>query len=855
MLFHTLLQHVTGGRTRARTGRKRPTLRCAVEGLEDRNLLSGSALGGAAAAYGQLPLAFEANQGQAAPSVDFVSHGSGYTLSLTSQAAVLDLNKGPGAGGDVLRLALVGADPAAQVAGLDPLITKSNYFTGSDPRAWITNVPTFGKVAYQNVYPGIGLVYYGNQGRLEYDFNVAPGADRSAIRLAISGARSPSLDAQGNLVLHTSGGDVVEQAPVLYQEVGGVRQAVSGRFVLEGNNQVGFQVGTYDPSRPLVIDPTISYSAYLGVTSSSAIAVDSSGNAYMTGYNSFTPGTIFVDKLDAAGTALVYSTSLVQGGDGGYGIAVDSAGDAYVMGLTTSSTFPTTPNAFAPSGSGVNGFLSVLNPAGSGLIYSTYLPGVVRSGAGIGGAIAVDGAGNAYITGSAGPAFPTTAGAFQTTDRNSNGAFNAATAFLVEINPNLSGAASLVYATFLGGSGGTDHNEYARGDYGTAVAVDGAGNAYVAGDTYSADFPTTAGAFQTRYGGTGDNFVAKFNTNQSGAASLVYATYLGGSGWEYSPDDITTFHAGGGNNYTFRPVAPGLAVDSAGDAYVAGWTTSSNFPTTAGAYQRSGTGANGVAFVTKLNPSGSGLVYSTLVATNSTSGPTAASAIAVDSSGNAYVAGVTYSKSFPLMNPTQRKYGGNGDAFVTTLNASGSALLFSTYLGGSTGEYATGIALDSASPPNAYVTGETGSADFPTTPGAYQTTMNYIFEGFVTEIDPPAEGGGPVSPSVVQQPASPLPAPADNSASRIGSLPLLLGAGEGQSMLRWQVSGMGPTAQPESAIPGAVILPDIGPHGAEDWLGLQPQRPREASGLAFDQALANGGMGLGEEGFFSVKIF
>jgi hypothetical protein len=250
MVFHALFRSVKGRPARACTTRRPAKPRCTIEVLEDRSLLSGSALGtgAVAAAYGNLPLAFEANRGQDAPGVDFQAHGSGYTLSLTPQAAVLDLSKGPGSSGDVLRLGLVGGNAAAPVMGLDPMITKSNYLMGSDPRGWVTNVPNFGKVQYQGVYCGINLVYYGNQGRLEYDFTVATGADPSAIRLAIQGAESVSLDGQGDLVLHTAGGDVTEQAPVVYQVMNGTRQAVSGRFVLEGNNQVGFQVGPYDSS-------------------------------------------------------------------------------------------------------------------------------------------------------------------------------------------------------------------------------------------------------------------------------------------------------------------------------------------------------------------------------------------------------------------------------------------------------------------------------------------------------------------------------------------------------------------------------------------------------------------------------
>jgi hypothetical protein len=729
--------------------------------LEDRSLLSGSALGSGAVpgAYGQLQLAFEANQGQAAPQVNYLAHGSGYTLSLTPQKAVLDLSNGTPTPGDVLNLGLVGANPTAPILGLDPLITKSNYLTGNNPAAWITNVPNFGQVEYQDVYPGVNLVYHGNQGQLEYDFSVAPGANPAGITLSIQGTQTLTLDAQGNLVLRTPAGDVVEQAPVAYQMVNGTRQAVSSSFVLQGDGEVGFQIGAYDPTRPLVIDPTLSYASYLpgpGV----AIAVDSSGEAYVTGrttgYND--NGTIgngvFVDKLNTAGTALVYQTFLSSSG-GGNGIAVDGAGDAYVTGYA-GPDFPTTPNALQPTdpSTSITVFLSVLNPTGSGLLYSIWLPGtsglsfILRTA---GPSLAIDHAGdatgaldNVYLTGEAGAGFLTTASAFQPNYAGGTGG-SSRNAFFAQINPNLSGAASLLYGSYLGGSlndsGANSGN--AGLDAGTGIAVDGSGNAYLVGRTYSTNFPTTPGAFQQQIGGGLDTFVAKFNPSLFGTASLVYSTYLGGSGADgmYAWDTPTMY----GTN---QQPGPAIAVDSAGNAYVAGMTTSANFPTTAGAFQTTYQGGGGVyqgdTFVTKLNPTGTGLVYSTYLGGSNQDGATS---VAVDAFGDADVTGMTRSANFPTMNPIQahksvdpKKSGPNSDTFVTTLNPSGSALLFSTYLGGTgnntqgTGDdYAYGLALDSAG--NAYVTGQTYSSYFPTTQGALQTTPG---GGFVFKIDPPA---------------------------------------------------------------------------------------------------------------------
>ena len=344
-VFHCPTTQLRGGRRR-RLG----TCKLRLEQLEDRSLpSSASAL---ATAYGQLPLAFEANQGQAAPQVDFMAYGKSYTLSLMPNSAELALQQGSTK--DRLYVQLVGGNAAAPGVGRDELITKSNYFSGSDPGRWHTNIANYAKVEYQNVYPGVNLVYYGNQGQLEYDFVVAPGANPGLIQLSIEGARSITLDAQGNLVLHTSGSDIVEQAPVVYQTIGGSRRPVSGQFVLAGDNQVGFQIGAYDHSQPLVIDPVLRYSSYIGVNFSAAfaIAVDSAGAAYVTGTGN-AGAEAYVAKLNAAGTALVYQTNFAADFlPQGYGIAVDSAGNAYVTGWGGNNNFPTTPNAFAPTGPG-----------------------------------------------------------------------------------------------------------------------------------------------------------------------------------------------------------------------------------------------------------------------------------------------------------------------------------------------------------------------------------------------------------------------------------------------------------------------------------------------------------------------
>jgi Ca2+-binding RTX toxin-like protein len=743
-----------------------------LEVLEDRTLLSGSGPTSAAvqASYAQLPLAFEANQGQAAVPINFVAHGSGYTLALTPGEAVLALQKpastaGPqasGTPGDVVQLQLVGANPTAPVTGLDELITKSNYFIGNDPSQWRTNVPNFGKVEYQNVYPGINLVYYGNQGQLEYDFVVAPGTKPGAITLSLQGTQGITLDSQGNLLLHTAGGDVLERAPVLYQEMDGVRQAVSGRFVLEGNNQVGFQVGAYDPSRPLVIDPVLSYSTFFGgsYTWGSGIALDAWGNAYITGSTEVadiptTPGAFqtlptvpgnmdlppagsglygggwdaFVAELNPAGTARVYCTYLGGGlfsDTFGNGIAVDASGHAYVTGFTDSGPdsngyndpFPTTPGAFQTSGG--SAFVTELNPTLSGaasLVYSTYLGG---SNIDWGSGIAVDSSGDAYITGyTTSSDFPTTSDAYQRKflGNASEVTFNA---FVAKLNPTVSGTASLVYSTYLGGSGGANGN---------GIAVDNAGRVYLTGSA-GANFPMV-NAYQTTCGSNGNAFVAKLDTNISGTQSLVYSTYLGGSG---------TINVYGGS---VSDSGNGIAVDASGNAYVTGSTNSSDFPTSPNAFQRM-YGGNGNAFVAKLNTTASGaasLVYSTYLGG---SGGDAGNGIAIDALGNAYVTGGTSSTDFPTtagaLQMTYRGgfgFGVDGDAFVAKLNANGTALLYSTYLGGSAPDSGSGIAVDASG--DACVTGSARSSDFPTTMGAYLTAAPFppsagAVSSFVTKL-------------------------------------------------------------------------------------------------------------------------
>jgi hypothetical protein len=507
------------------------------------------------------------------------------------------------------------------------------------------------------------------------------------------------------------------------------------------------------------VPASLGYSTLLGGTVY-ATAVDSAGNLYVTGGAdsglSTTPGALdpsgygsFVAKLDPTGTAVLYATYLSNDSRGGEGtsIALDANGDAYVIG--TNGGVPTTANAIASSAvydaNADTDFVAELNPTGTGLLYGTYLPNTDNASNDVtySSALAVDGTGNIYAVGAAQPGFPTTVGSFQPAFA---GQYTGGTeAFLAKIDPALWGTASLLYSSYLGGGQGF-------GDAATGIALDGGGNAYLEGFTQSTDFPTTSGAFQTSKGGGRFNaFVAKFNPALSGAASLVYSTYLGGSDGGSIVNHQAPYGAGfvpNKNGIVVPEIAGGIAVDSAGNAYVTSATTSPNFPTTSGAYQTTsnlnpadqyGGFQDADVFVTKLNATGSALVYSTYLgggANNGIGTHSGGASIAVDASGDAYVTGWTDSASFPTNNPVQSANGGgfNGlgagmDAFVTELNPSGSGLLFSTYLGGGGNDYGYGIAVDSAG--NASVGGQTSSSNFPTTAGAFNTASG---SGFAAKI-------------------------------------------------------------------------------------------------------------------------
>ncbi len=671
--------------------------------------------------FGQLPIAFEENVGQTDASVHYFARGPGYGLYLTSTEAVMALSPPQAAdavGQDsnpvdllrqdwnpvpqaveappaIVRLQVVGGNPAPAVTGRDEQPGKVNYFLGDDPAKWHTNVATFGRVEYDEVYPGIDLVWHGSQQQLEYDFVVSPGADPSQIRLHFAHADRVELDAAGDLLIHVGepggvspGSTLRQHAPVVYQEEGDTRQEVASRFVLEGQ-QVRFAVGAYDAQLPLVIDPVLVYSTYLGGSRHDdveGIAVDpATGDALLTGSASSTNfptanalqptnhgfGDVFVTRLRADGQALVYSTYLGGGGgEGGHGIAVvPTTGDVLLVGSTGSTNFPTA-NALQPAHRGyTDAFVTRLRADGQALVYSTYLGGTDYD---FGNGIVVDPAtGGALLTGETWSTNFPTANAFQPAYRGGSDAFVA--------RLRADGQA-LVYSTYLGGSAWESR---------TGIVVDPAsGDALVTGMTDSPNFPT-ANALQPTYGGGfSDAFVARLSAN---GQALVYSTYLGGSDVEY--------HHGGS------------AVDPAtGDALVTGSTGSTNFPT-ANPLQATCGGCPGShdAFVARVSASGSALVFSTyLGGSNHESGQDLATDPAT---GDALLTGQTTSTDFPTTHPLQSTNCA-GDAFVARLRVDGQALVYASCLGGSGSDFGRDIAVDGAG--SVFVTGETSSLDFPT---------------------------------------------------------------------------------------------------------------------------------------------
>lgn len=651
--------------------------------------------------YSKLPLYFEINKGQTNKEIKFLSRGLGYGFFLKQDEAVLRLNKFSLKDSSLVSLKLVGANTNAKIEGLDKLQGKVNYFIGNNLDKWLKGIHTYKKVKYSDIYSGIDLVYYGNQNQLEYDFIVSPGADPKAIKISFSGIEDLNINKKGQLILYAPGGDIVQHEPIIYQVIGGVKHKREGNYVLsEDGKSIGFNVLAYDTSVPLIIDPVLVYSTFLG------------------GVNN----------------------------DFGWAIDVDSKGNAYVTGSTLSvSDFPTTSGVVQPNfgggAAGSNIFVTKFNPQGVP-VYSTYIGG---SGLTFGFDIKVDKDGNAYVAGTAYSQtdFPTTMGAFQTTFGG-----GAADAVVVKLNPS---GSSLVFSTFVGGTffdGGADQFGIAdEGKNGTGgldecndgvdndadgsidggdidcsifdsfwhmgIDIDDEKNVCVSGTTFSPDFPTTQGAFQTAKAGSGptDAFVTKLNPN---GTSLIYSTYLGGASGETASD---------------------LAVDEDGNVVIVGTTGSTDFPTTQGSFQAD-LASPGNGYVTKLNPSGSALVYSSYIGGSSGD---QADGVALDSNGNAYVTGlISQAVNPPFFPATEGAFqkespGGFNDAFVAKVSPSGS-LVYATFLGGTQFEHGNSIAVDENG--SAYVIGHTNSNDFPTKDEIQTEPNDGGFDVFVTKLNP-----------------------------------------------------------------------------------------------------------------------
>ena len=659
-------------------------------------------------AWGELPLAFEANRGQAPAEVSFLARTPGANVFLTRQGVTVGLRGNNGGSPLAVQLKLEAAS-LVKPAGIEELPGKANYFIGSDPKTWRTGVSLFRRVEYADVYPGVDLVYYGNHHRLEYDFILRPGANPDDIQWKLEGADSVELGANGDLIVRVAGAQLVQKRPRVYQRrASGIRE-LQGAYALAAGNRVRFRVDDYDKSQPLVIDPVLSFSTFAGGTAEDyarGIAVDSSG-IYVVG-STISPNfpvanarqptlagnfDVFLLKLNPTGSALIYSTYLGGSGDEfGSAIAVDGSGNAYVTGTTLSANFPTA-NARQPTrASAQDAFVAKVSANGSTLVYSTYHGG---SSDDFGRGIAVDAAGNAYVTGSTYSTNFPTANPWQAANQ---GYFDA---FVSKMNPS---GSALVYSTYLGGT---------LTDEAFGIAVDSAGAAYVVGTTQSTNFPTLA-PVQPTSGGSTDAFVSKL----SASGSLAYSTYLGGGSTDFGY---------------------GIAVDGSGSAVAVGQTYSTDFPIAPqtpppnGAFQQllSGDGSvSGDGFVAKLSPAGSALVYSTFLGG---AGSDRAFGVALDSSGNAFVTGETNSMNFPALGSLQTA-AGDLDVFVTELNPLGAALVYSTLVGGALEDSARSIALDSAG--NAYVAGHTRSTDFPTSPGVVQPTLGGGLDAFVAMVGP-----------------------------------------------------------------------------------------------------------------------
>lgn len=696
-----------------------------------------------------LPITFVPNVGQSDPSVHFQAQGLGGMLFFTPAEIVLALPSSKpeaqtisgaettaalrpqieAAASDresVVRLSFLGANPAPNIHSVGQMPGVVNYVLGNDPAQWRTNVPTYATLRYEQLYPGIDLRYDGEGGRLKGTYLVAPGADPLQIRWHYQGVTNVRLDGEGNLVAAlpaaeaSAGSTLREAAPIAWQTVNGQQVPVEVRYSIRADQTIGFVVGAYDRSLPLVLDPTLDYSTYVGSTGDDegrSIAVDGSGAIYVIGNTnsvSFPDSTatntggvdIFVTKLDPqAANHLVYTTFVGgSNNDLASGIVIGSQGSAHITGSTYSSDFPMAAAIDTTLGGEIDAFVTTLDATGAALSYSSYLGGEQKD---FGNGIALDGSQNLYLTGRTESAqFPTTNGRDTTLG-------GPADAFITKL---AAGGASIVYSTYLGGS---------RSDTSNAIAVDSAGNAVVTGQTSSLDFPTLGSARPPVFaGGITDAFVTKLSSD---GRLLTYSIYLGGEEFDEGLS---------------------IAVDSERRAYVTGTTQSANFPT-ANSYEETFQGRSD-AFFTRINVSGTGIEYSTyLGGTSDDSGQD----IVVDEQNAAYIIGSTKSYDFPNKDAVQSTRNGDIDAFVTKFLPTGSAIEYSTYFGGTIEDYGYGIAARCIGTGvnakcTAYITGTAKSRDFPTIEGSWKPNYNGgEFDAFVAQLGPV-----PTGPRIYVQP-------------------------------------------------------------------------------------------------------
>ena len=698
--------------------------------------------------FGNLPLCFETSSSQTDGGVRFVAHGLSSEFLIAPAQATFGLHK---AGGQTASCTMqfVGGNTSGQISGDAKLTGKINYLVGNNPSQWRTGVPTFAQVRVENIYPGINVVYYGNQQQLEYDFDLAAGVNPNVIAIRFDGAEKISVNAQGELVVSLNGGEIVQHQPAAYQTVRGQRHEVAASYKMVDAHTAVFAVGNYDHGQPLVIDPILSFSTYFGGNYGEiahAVAFHN-GYIYMVGetlstafsngiplstigvrQTNFQGGTItgdaFVAKFDSSDSHLVYFTYLGgSANDCALGLDVDSFDNAYVTGYTESPDFPTNNAAFSHIAGQLNpklgfypvdAFVTKLNFDGSQILYSTYLGG---NAADIGNAIKVDTNGYAYIAGyTYSTNFPYTANAEQKTLLCTNSLYVNANAFVAKIVP---GNTSLNYYSYFGGT---------NYDQATGIALDSSNNIYVTGYTASTNFPTTNAlpAFKHLNGATNatpayDAFVSMFSP---GFTNLIYSTFLGG---------------------TNNDQATGIVADYSGNAYVVGTTVSTNFPYT-NALASFGTNSpsfvhtNGTgymatnAFLTQIKWDGTNTSIGHSVMLGG-AGNDIASGVALDVAGNIFVVGSATSTNFPttanLIGSLRSTNSGSSDVFVLAISADFSSLLYSAYLGGSDNDYGYAIAVETNG--NAYVVGQTLSTNFSTF-NALQAKRNGTNDTFLTKI-------------------------------------------------------------------------------------------------------------------------